>query len=41
MTYHYMTPEKQWGCFDERGYFCAMFDTAAEASDYCARHNAR
>ena len=39
--YHYLNPEKKWGVFDQAGNFVAIFDTAAEASDYCARHNAK
>ncbi len=40
-TYHYLQPEKMFGVFDPNGYFVAMFATAAEAADYCARHNSK
>ena len=38
--YHFLNPEGMWGVFCN-GSFVAMFNTAAEAADYCARHNAR
>jgi hypothetical protein len=40
-TYHFLHPEQMWAVFDPAGYFVAMFETAAQASDYCARHNAK
>ncbi len=38
--YRKLVPENAWGVFDKSGYCVAIFGTAAEASDYCARHNA-
>lgn len=37
-TYHYLHPEQQWGVFCN-GEFIAMFETPAEARDYCMKHN--
>jgi hypothetical protein len=38
--YHYLQPENMWGVFFD-GSFVAIFSTAAEAAEFCARNNAK